>query len=190
MKSSIISSWRKKLDEKIRLRDWGKQKIADEELALTVAKSRQATTIKAQEHIQEIAKDTQEHSHKQIGVIVSKCLSAVFDRPYELKIEMEKKRGKTEATFVYYRDGHRVLPGVTSGGVREVASLALRLASLCLSLPPMRKLLVLDEPFSGLSESNRERIAVLIETLAKEMEVQFIICTHDKSLMIGKVVEL
>lgn len=144
----------------------------------------------AQKHLQDIAQQLQQSAHKQIAKVVSKCLSAVFKEPYELRIEFEQKRGRTEAKFVYLREGRKINPRVTSGGVLEVAGLALRLASLILTLPPTRRFLALDEPFRGLSKSNLQKMAVLVETLADDLDVQLLIVTHDPELQAGKVVQL
>lgn len=144
----------------------------------------------AQLHLQNIAQETQQQSHKKIAKIVSKCLSAVFEEPYELKIVFERKRGRTEAEFVYLRDGRKVSPTINSGGVLSVTSLALRLTCIALTLPAPRRLLVLDEPFQGLSDRNLAKMAVLVETLSKELDVQFLIVTHSPHLKVGKVIEL
>ncbi len=76
------------------------------------------------------------------------------------------------------------------GGVVDVASFALRLACLLLASPKRRRLLCLDEPFKHLSENYRPAVRELIEVLAREMDVQFIIVTHSNELKIGKVIEL
>ena len=74
--------------------------------------------------------------------------------------------------------------------MQEVAALALRLAALVLGLPPAQKVLVLDEPFRGVSDANLPRVAELLKTLSADMGVQFVISTHSEMLKLGKVVEL
>ena len=88
------------------------------------------------------------------------------------------------------RGGYKLKPSLTSGGVLEVASLALRLSSLMLTLPPARKFISLDEPFGALDAENKPRVAALLESLAKELDVQFLIVTHDPTFRIGKVIEI
>lgn len=144
----------------------------------------------AQEHMQSIAKEIQEKAHRQMATVVSRSLSAVFEEPYELRVEFVERRGKTEAEFVFLRNGRKVNPRTTSGGVREVTSLALRLAKMVLAMPPARRLLVLDEPFGGVSSSNLKKVAALIEALSEDLGVQFLICTHNDELKIGNVIEL
>ena len=123
--------------------------------------------------------------------MVSRCLEAVFDEPYEFHLNFELKRGRTEARLSFVRDGVEVDPLTASGGgVVDVAAFALRLSCLMLAQPPLRRLLVMDEPFKYVSEEYRERIRVLLETLATEMGVQFVMVTHITELKTGTVIEL
>lgn len=186
----MLDRLRRNLNQKIYQRKVATSNVALEQEALIKAEEELAEIQQAQSYLQEIAQTTQQKSHKQIAKVVSKCLSAVFEKPYELKIEFDRKRDRTEAKFVYYRDGQKLNPYITSGGVRDVASLALRIASLILSLPPTRRLLVLDEPFTALSAGNKPKIARLLEILSEELKMQFILTTHDPTFRIGKVIEL
>ena len=72
------------------------------------------------------------------------------------------------------------------GGVLDVACFALRVASLILTKPPRRRLLILDEPFHFLSlegangHKNLLRARELVHSLAEELGIQFIVVTHLK----------
>jgi DNA repair exonuclease SbcCD ATPase subunit len=164
--------------------------VAAEKDALKSALDAEAAASDARTFVQKVAQHVQHETHRQVGRVVSRCLTAVFPRRYELKIEFVKLRGKTEAKFVYECDGRRLDPRTNSGGVRDVTALALRLAELVLTLPPARKFLALDEPFVSLSAGNLQRMASLIESLSEELGVQFLVATHSDSLKIGKVVQL
>jgi DNA repair exonuclease SbcCD ATPase subunit len=143
----------------------------------------------AQGILQTIAQQIQQRVHDQIAGVVTRCLEVVFEEPYAFKIHFERKRGKTEARLVFERDGNEVDPMEgASGGVKDVASLALRLACLVLSQPRLRPLIVLDEPFKGLWRAIRPRVRDMVETLAEEMDFQFIIVTQIEDLEAGKVV--
>lgn len=150
------------------------------------------TTLRdAQSHVQGITSAVQQKVHERVSTLVSRCLSAVFDDPYEFKVVFERKRGKTEARLVFVRDGHEFDPidGVGQGCV-EVAALALRLVKL-LSQPDQRRVLILDEPFKSLHGDNeRQRVLRLVEMLAEELKVQFIITTGLNWLRVGKVIDL
>lgn len=160
--------------------------LAKQEAAAHVNNVEQAQVI-----LQQIVQTVQEHAHQQLADVVSRCLAAVFEEPYEFHILFEKKRGKTEARLVFKRGEYEVDPmSASGGGVVDVASFAMRLASLVLTMPPARRMLVLDEPFRFVSADNLPHLRVLLETLAAEMQVQFVIVTHITTLRIGKVVQL
>ena len=145
----------------------------------------------AQELAQQVAQAVQQQAHDQIAEVVSRCLSAVFDEPYTFRIHFERKRGRTEARLSFERDGFEVAPmSASGGGVVDVASFALRLSCLMLNKPALRRVLVMDEPFKYVSEDYRARVRELLETLAQEMSVQFIMVTHINELKCGTVVEL
>lgn len=178
------------LDRVITKRDRALAQIKEEKEQLQQAETLIKDVQEAQKYVQQVAEHVQEKSHKQIAKVVSKCLSAVFKEPYELRIKLELRRGRTEVDFIYLRAGRKVYPRVTSGGVLDVAALALRMASLVVTLPAMRRFLALDEPWKGLSKTNLQKMAALIETLSVDLGIQFLIATHDSELMVGKVIEL
>lgn len=145
----------------------------------------------AQQIAQDVARRLQESCHEQIAGIVTRCLQSVFLDDYEFKIIFDKKRGKTEARFVFILDGEEVDPLRNSaGGEVDVASFALRLAALLLHKPPLRKLLVLDEPMKHLSREFRPNVASLLEELSRELGVQIILVTHAPEIEVGKVIKL
>jgi DNA repair exonuclease SbcCD ATPase subunit len=175
------------------LRDKRKQTIKELKIAIRKKKEKQKELKQAKEardYLQKIFQQIQLKAHKGIATIVSKCLSAVFDRPYTLKIEFERKRGKTEAKFIYYQDGHRVNPRVTSGGVMDVTAMALRLCSIVMDSAAGRKFSQQDEPFKGVSGRNLQRMQILLEVLTKELDTQFLIATHHPELQVGRVINL
>jgi len=145
----------------------------------------------AQELAQHVAQVIQQKAHDQIARVVSRCLSAVFDEPYEFRIHFERKRGRTEARLTFDRDGMEVDPMTASGGgVVDIASFALRLSCLILNKPPLRRAMVMDEPFRFVSEEFRDRVKALLETLSEEMKTQFVMVTHINELKMGQVIEL
>ena len=159
--------------------------------ALEDVEARISAAEEGQELVQTVAQGIQQRIHKQIASVVSRCLAAVLDDPYTFHIEFERKRGRTEARLAFMRDGFDVDPMTASGGgVKDIAALALRLSCLMLSRPPVRPLLVLDEPFKFVSRGFRDRLCVLLETLSKEMGVQFLIVTNIEELEIGRVIKI
>lgn len=140
--------------------------------------------------LQGVAAGVQAGVHGRIAAVVTRCLAAVFQDPYSFVIEFEEKRGRTEARMYFTRGGNQFDPRSVGGGVLDVAAFGLRLACLMMTRPPLRKVLVLDEPLRHLSAGNRPRMAALMETLSQEMGVQIIMVTHDEGFKIGDIVEI
>lgn len=168
--------------------------VKEESDALNLAEDRITHTEQAQQILQTIAQSVQQTAHDQIAGVVSKCLEAVFDEPYEFKIIFERKRGKTEARLVFFRDGHEFDPLTASGGgVVDVAAFALRLACIALSQPQTRRLLVLDEPFAHCKPPHvlAPKINQMLMELSKQMGFQFVVIPSIEAYYrIGKVIEI
>ena len=186
----IIPELRKKLDRLLNQYQHAKVQVVEETARLEAAEEGLDHAKTAQQILQAVAETIQTQAQIQIARVVSRCLSAVFEEPYSLQIEFDRKRGKTEASFVYHRNGNKVDPLVTSGGVLEVTAFALRLASLVMTMPPCRRLLCIDEGLSGLDGNNARRMASLLLSLATELDMQIIMVTHRDDLAIGRVLRL
>jgi DNA repair exonuclease SbcCD ATPase subunit len=167
--------------------------VANEKKALEAAIADYDDRKTVQQILQSLAAGVQESAHAQIARIVSRCLQTVYgNETYEFRIKFERKRGKTDAVLTFVRDGHEIDDPLNAagGGVVAVASFGLRLAALVLSRPQPRKLIVSDEPFAGLDKHALRRMAQLIETLSSELGFQFVFVTHNRELMMGRVIEL
>lgn len=169
-----------------------RETVKRERAALKQAKHDIETVTQAQSIVQHVAEAVQMQAHKQIASVVTRCLEAVFgEDAYEFAIVFSRKRGRTEAALVFRRDGLEISPlEAAGGGAVDVAAFALRLACLVLRQPKLRRLLVLDEPWKHLSAEYRPHVRTLLETLAKEMDIQFVIVTHSEEFACGKVYEL
>jgi len=189
-----LKNFRHLLNKSLMEKTYAARSVKEASLALVKAKEYETDVVEAQKVIQELAEKIQNTAHEQIARVVSRCLESVFGKgKFGFKILFEQKRGKTEARPVFVENSHEMDPmDETPQGAVDVASFALQLTKLVLSRPPRRRLLVLDEPFSQLHGSEwRERIRQMVETLSKEMKVQFLIFSQDDTdLRIGKVIEL
>lgn len=145
----------------------------------------------AREMLQHLAQAVQQQAHERISRVVSSCLSAVFDRPYEFRIQFERKRGRTEARLLFVRDGLEVSPlDAAGGGMIDVAAFALRVACLVLHRPKLSRVVILDEPFRFVSEQYQGNVRSMLEQLSREMKIQIIFITHNTDLVTGKVISL
>lgn len=138
---------------------------------------------KAREIIREVGMTTQQQLQYHISDITSLALNAVFDDPYELKVNFVQRRNKTECDLLFVRDGKEYDPIDASGvGTIDVASFALRIASWSMKRPRTRNTIILDEPMRYLSAEYQERASQMIKELSDKLKIQFIIVTHEEIL--------
>lgn len=152
-----------------------------------------SSVLDAQRIVQQVAQAMQQKAHERIAGVVTRCLNAVFDNPYEFRIRFDKKRGKTEAVLTFIRDGMSLDEPMeeVGGGVIDVAALALRLACIMLTRPASRRILVLDEPFSQVrGQQNKARTRAMLMRLCDDIGVQVIINTDIAEYQLGTVIEL
>ena len=163
-----------------------------EKAALIAAEIKLTNQIVAHQIIQQVAQTIQQQAHERIEGVVSKCLEAVFGNAYGFKIDFRRKRNRTEAELILLKDGHEIEDAMNadSGGVVDVAAFALRLACIVLSKPKLEKILIMDEPFRNLDIQKRENVRQLLEELALDFKIQFIIVTHENAFQTGKVIRI
>lgn len=185
----MLTQYRQQANKAMQELEMANRGVVEHGALLGAKKTLLNDTKEAREVAQRVAKEVQSRAYGCIASVVSRCLGAVFEEPYEFRLDFVMKRGRTEVELWFVRDGNAVDPMTASGGgVVDVAALALRLASLLMLGSARRRLLVLDEPFKNLSVGYRANLCVLLETLAKEMGVQILLVTQIKDLQIGKVV--
>ena len=188
---SRLEQHRIEVDKCLAALNVARQRVQQEQTALESAEAKAVAYADALVLAQTVAQQVQQQAHARIADVVTRSLAAVFDEPYVFKIKFERKRNRTEASLVFERQGLEVDPMTAAGGgVIDVAAFALRLACLMLQRPAVRRLLVMDEPFRFVSVNYRPRLRTLLDQLAREMDCQFIIVTHDPHLTLGTVIDL
>lgn len=148
------------------------------------AKQTRETHEQAQVVLQDVAKTTQEVLQFRVSELVTTALQ-LFPEPYEFALIFEAKRGQSEARCVLLSPEGEELDPLTAvgGGVVDMAAFALRLALWCLRRPRTRNTLILDEPFRFLSRGLQPAASDLIKSLSTKLGVQFIIVSHEETLM-------
>lgn len=165
--------------------------VRQEKEELRASRIKVRHTLQAQELIQLVAQAVQQKAHERLATVVSSCLAAVFDDPYEFKIRFERKRGRTEAVLYFSRDGLEVDPMTAAGGgMIDVAAFALRVACLILHRPKLRQVLILDEPFKFVSAEYRSNVRDMLERMAGELKIQIIMITHIGEIATGKIIHI
>lgn len=158
-----------------------KEKLDDASRAIDVAQ-------KAQEIIQQVAKETQNTFTSNISDVVSAALDAVFGSDaYKFSVEFVQKRGKTEVELSFIRDGEKIDPLSSSGGgAVDVASFALRVALWSVTKNSGRNIsntIILDEPFRFLSRELQPLAGSMLRTLSNRLGIQFILVTHNQDII-------
>jgi hypothetical protein len=189
-----LQAYRQTIDTVADRRRQALASVKREEFAIQDVEVRLESVGKAQEIVQRIAQGIQQQVHERISRVVSLCLSAVFDDPYEFSIRFDRKRGKTEAKMVFSRDGMELddepLREI-GGGVVDITALALRASCILMSRPAPRRFLSLDEPFSNVrGERNKARTRKMVERLVDDLGFQVVLNTDLKYFQLGTVVEL
>lgn len=137
----------------------------------------------AREIVRTVGLATQQELQFHISDITSLALEAVFDDPYELKVEFVERRNKTECDLKFVRGDMEIDPMTASGvGAVDVASFALRIASWSMMRPRTRPTIILDEPFRFLSENYQDKASQMLKELSEKLGLQFIIVTHEQTL--------
>jgi len=132
---------------------------------------------KARAVVQTVANSLQKSLETRITNIVTMALSAVFDDPYEFKVEFVTRRNQTECDMLFVRNGNECEPIDSSGGgALDIASLALRMAVW--SIKKTRAIQVLDEPAKFLSRDLQDKASTMLSTLSDELGIQLILVSH------------
>lgn len=153
-----------------------KTEIRDQQQALTFHE-------KAREVIRDVGLKTQQSLQFHISDVVSSALAAVFEDPYELKVEFVQRRNKTECDLTFVRGDLEIDPIEASGvGAIDVAAFALRIASWTMNRPRTHNTIILDEPFRFLSKGYQEEASRMVKELSRKLGIQFIIVTHEDVL--------
>lgn len=180
-----MSKYRRRLDMLIAHRQIQEQGIQKEEQLRRTSVKLLKQAEKAKEVIREVGIRTQQQIQYHISDVTSLAMQAVFPDPYTLEVEFIQRRNKTECDIYFARNGNRVDPlNASGGGVVDVASLALRVASWSLMSPRTRGTIIQDEPMRFVSTDLQERAGEMVAEISKKLGLQFIMITHEESLTI------
>ena len=143
----------------------------------------------AQLILQIVARETQESLEYRLNELVSLAQLAIFqDDAYNLAIEFEIKRGKTEAKPMFEKDGKKRRPMFGTGfGAIDTAALVLRptLWALEVDNKKKRNTFIYDEPIRHLNDPTQKlhrRAADMIKNISKQLNIQIIIVTQNNTL--------
>lgn len=174
--------YRDLLNKAIGKRDHIKEMLKENKRSLNGLCSDLISLEEAQRFIQEVAKATQEDLRYHISDIVQLALDTCFPDEYQFDISFEIKRGKTEASLSFTKNGIAIDPMEASGGgVVDLAAFALRISAW--SLGKSDNVIILDEPFRFLSKDLQPRAGEIMKKLSSHLKLQFIMVTHNDEMI-------
>lgn len=188
--STAINSKLLRANELYRSADAQASKLDD---MLTAKRSQLEALEEVSTAVRQLAIQCQAQCQERIGSIVTRCLETIFgESKYTFKLIFEEKRNQTEARCVLLDAESNEYDPVAAcgGGVMDVVAFGLRLACLMLQKPSPAKVLLLDEPFRFLSREYRPAMLALLDSLAEELGMQFIMVTHFEEFCTGNVIEI
>lgn len=173
---------RNKLEQKKGKRDQLQKDLKREEKWIKQQKRNLSRHEKALEVVRQVGLKTQQQLQYHISGIASLALEAVFDNPYELKVEFIQRRNKTECDLYFTRDGYRIDPlDEGGGGAADIASFALRAASWSMQSPKTRPVLLLDEPFKHLKGEERNlKVLEMVKQISEKLGIQIIMVSDER----------
>ena len=136
----------------------------------------------ARAFVQHVAQQTQDKLKYKISELGTLAMSAVFPNPYEINVQFDSKRGRTECLINFLRDGEVYFPMDDSGGgAIDVAAFALRPTIWSMIRPKPRPLLILDEPFSGLKgEDANEKVLAIAKEISEKLPIQILMIGDER----------
>lgn len=134
---------------------------------------------------------SREQAKIQIENLVSRCLSYIFEKEMNFKIEIKIKNNNPAAKFFIEEeldiDGEIKsftydIVDARGGGVVDIVSLALRISFIMLYENSLANIIVLDEPCKHVSEDYIHNVANFINEISEEYNKQIIMISHNAHL--------
>lgn len=152
---------------------------------LTQAEERVAILKPAQEVLEHLEETWAGQYEAKLGALGSMGLNAVFpDNHYEVLLEHTTKRGTAHLDIILVKDDKRVrIKGGSGGSLVQLLAYLLRHLTTVSIHPPLRRILVLDEPFSQLAQAQRPAVSTLVRDITYKLGVQSILVSHEDELV-------
>ena len=133
--------------------------------------------------VKEVGLATQKQLEYHLADQVSLAMEAVFDDPYDLKVNFQEKRGQSEAELLFTRRDMEMPPiGSAGGGAINIASFALRVAYWSMRQDKaVMSVLLLDEPFQQLKGERANKLALMmVQEISMKLGVQVIMVSDER----------
>lgn len=135
--------------------------------------------------LEEMEKSWRRKFEEKLAALVSHGLTAVFGEETVVHIETSTKRGATSMALKLEQGGVQLgnIIDSTGGSIVSVLSVLLRVMLTVSVRPPLRRLIVLDEPLHGaVDPSHIPTFGTLLRELSDRLDLQFIVVAHEVDL--------
>lgn len=176
--------YRKELERKKGRREQLHTDLEQVEVQIKALSKHSIYCEEAQLIIQDVAQQTQAQLEYHVSELVTLAMSAVFEDPYELKVEFVQRRNRTECDLWFKREDNFINPMLASGGgAVDVAAFALRVALWSLARPRTNNTLILDEPAKFVSANLRTKVGGMLKEISKLLNLQIVMVSHAQELI-------
>ena len=152
-----------------------------ERLSLDVESAHQEAVVHRKAHtlLQEAASSIQNSIEAALTSLCTKALQDVFtDKHISFGIAFVPQKNTTNVEMWIEEDGVRYDPLESRGhGLADMLAFALRVSVLALQ-PSLRRVLIMDEPFTRISQEYLDRAIEFVKLVSKETGIQVIMVTH------------
>ncbi len=160
-----------------------KQQIVVAERREEAARARAALREDTLDILQALEANWRRGFEEALASLVSHGLTAVFGEPVTITIETTVKRDTTSMRLLL-QQGDVVMGDIVDGtGGSIVSVLSVLLHVLFVVSSPLRRIVVLDEPFAAVADNHIPALGSLLRELSERLDMQFIIVSHEEALM-------
>lgn len=178
-----IDEYRKILNNKIAEKQLLKKQYKERNSLLLNSKKQLNILMKAQEIIQEVARQTQTEIKIHITDIVNLAIDSIpfEEKPDYFDMDFIIRRNQTECDLFYMKNGNKMTPISSSGGgLLDITSFALQIACWSLQFKNKSNTIIFDEPFKNINDPEKklnlmEFICEMVRKIADKLGIQFII---------------
>lgn len=133
--------------------------------------------VEANTVVQEVASDLQIRVKVHVDALVTKALSVIYpESNLKFSLKFVAERGQTSVYPMLFSDDQELDPMSSSGGMAEIIAFALRIALLIIG--KRERIVILDEPFTGVSAQRIPDVQKFMTELSRDLGVQFMVTTH------------
>jgi len=153
----------------VRLRS-RKTKLQEEDVRLS----------KVAELLGNIQREADSQGHKALEKVVNRALDMVFGGEHKFILHQEQKRNVTVTTPCLEERG-KLLPIYDSrgGGLEDVVAFVLQMLAVLRSNPPLRRIILVDEPFSHLAAAQTPAMADMLRELVDQFGLTVLLVSHN-----------